>query len=259
MNNREEIRAEMVPIDRIALNPSQPRRRVREEDLRRLARSIEMHGMIHPLVVTPVERGYQLVAGERRLKAAQLAGLREVPAIIRPVSRGQSAVMALVENLQRQNLSYWDEAEGFLRLCTEFHLTQAEIAEQMGMSQSAVANKLRILQLEADIRQQLEEHGLSERHARVLLSLQNAEERRRLVAAMIQERLTVREAEEWIRRRRRDARQIKQVVKDLRIVYNAFEKTFQAVRDAGVAAEMVHHEDENVWEIRVRIAKYQEG
>ncbi|MCY0899666.1 MAG: ParB/RepB/Spo0J family partition protein [Firmicutes bacterium] len=259
MDGREEIRVEMVPIDRIRINPYQPRQRIREEELKRLARSIEIHGVIQPVVVTPVERGYQLVAGERRLRAALLVGLQEIPAVIRSADAKESALVALVENLQRQNLSYWDEAEGFLRLCTEFHLTQADIAEQMGISQSAVANKLRILHLESDIRRQLEEHGLSERHARLLLSLDSVEERRRLVAAMIQERLTVREAEEWIRRQRRDARQVKRVVKDFRIVYNAFEKTLRAVREAGVAAEMVHHEDEDVWEIRVRIAKYREG
>lgn len=253
----------MIPIDRIHVNPYQPRRRITSQELHQLAESIQHHGMLQPIVVCPIERGYQLIAGERRYRAARLAGLVRVPAIVRSADAEDSAVLALVENLHRQSLSYWDEAEGFLRLYTEFHLTQSQIAEQMGISQSAVANKLRILHLDSDLRRMIQEAGLSERHARIVLTVPSASERRELVKLMIEEHWTIRQAEAWIKARTEERtvtrRLPKTVVKDFRIVYNAFKKTLNAVEHTGMAVEMTHTEEPHYWEIRVRIPKNQEG
>ena len=178
MERQAGIAIDMIPIERIAVNPSLPRRRITAQELRPLADSIRVHGLLQPIVVSPIQRGFQLVAGERRYRAAKLAGLARVPAVVRRVQAAGSAVLALVENLHRQSLSHWDAAEGFLRLDTEFHWTQSRIAGQMGVSQSAVANKLRILHLESDIRRQIQDAGLSERHARLLLTLPTAKRRR---------------------------------------------------------------------------------
>nr|WP_243239245.1 ParB/RepB/Spo0J family partition protein [Sulfobacillus harzensis] len=252
----------MVPVDRIQVNPYQPRRQISAKELSQLVESIHNHGVIQPIVVSPVERGYQLIAGERRFRAARMAGLTRIPAVVRRADGETSAVLALVENLHRQSLSYWDEAEGFLRLHTEFHWTQSQIAETMGLSQSAVANKLRLLQLDRDIRRRIQEAGLTERHARVLLSLQADQERRTLLTLMIDNKWTVRQAEEWIAHRARGRNShpaTKAVVKDFRIVYNAFKKTLSAVEEAGMAVEMTQHEDSTGWEIRVRIPKNREG
>lgn len=261
VDSQVEAVVEMVPVDRIQVNPYQPRRHIGAEELRQLVQSIQHHGMIQPVVVIPVDRGYQLIAGERRYRAAKMAGMGRIPAIVRLADRETSAVLALVENLHRQSLSYWDEAEGFLRLHTEFQWTQHQIAETMGLSQSAVANKLRLLQLDSDTRRRIQEAGLSERHARLLLSLEGSE-RRELLALMTEHKWTVRQAEEWVASRDRRTvapRPAKAVVKDFRIVYNAFKKTLNAVEDAGMAVEMTQHEDPQFWEIRVRIPKHQEG
>lgn len=262
MERQAGIAIDMIPIERIAVNPYQPRRRITAQELRPLADSIRVHGLLQPIVVSPIQRGFQLVAGERRYRAAKLAGLARVPAVVRRVQAAGSAVLALVENLHRQSLSYWDAAEGFLRLDTEFHWTQSRIAGQMGVSQSAVANKLRILHLESDIRRQIQDAGLSERHARLLLTLPTAKRRRELLRMMIEDKLTIRQAEEWAKSRSSDtgARRLpKTVVKDFRIVYNAFKETLDTVGTAGMAAEMTHVESDDYWEIRVRIPKNQEG
>lgn len=262
MERQVGVEIDMIPIERIVVNPYQPRKYISGLELKQLADSIRRHGLLQPIVVSPVQRGFQLIAGERRYRAAKMAGLSMVPAVVRKVQAEDGAVLALVENLHRQSLSYWDEAEGFLRLHTEFHLTQSQIAEQMGMSQSAVANKLRILHLESDIRRQIQEAGLSERHARLLLTLPTAKRRRELLQIMVEEKLTIRQAEEWVRNRSSSTgagRLPKTVVKDFRIVYNAFKKTLDTVGTAGMAAEMTHVESDQYWEIRVRIPKNQEG
>lgn len=263
MQNQTQTAVEMIPVNRIHVNPYQPRHNISSQELKRLVESLQHHGMLQPVVVSPIERGYQLIAGERRLRAARMAGFSRIPAVVRHADAEDSAILALVENLHRQSLSYWDEAEGFLRLHTEFHLTQSQIAEQMGISQSAVANKLRILHLESDIRRQIQEAGLSERHARLLLSVSSPHTRRELLALMVAEKWTVRQAEEWIQNQAQErpmARRLpKTVVKDFRIVYNAFRKTLDAVEDIGMAVEMTHSEEPQYWEIRVRIPKNQEG
>lgn len=268
MHPSVETGIQWLATELISVNPYQPRRRIQSEDLVALAESIRVHGIIQPVIVRPLARGYQLVAGERRLKAARLVGLERVPALVRSTSPEDSAVLALVENLQRKDLSYWDEAEGFFRLHHEFGQTQTQIALKMGLGQSTVANRMRILNLEPEIRQTIEDAGLSERHARVLLTLPRADDRRALVGLMVERDLTIREAEAWVAKRRdRDTakplssskRSRRTVVKDFRIVYNAFKKTLATVEDAGMTVEMSHLEDHECWEIRVRIPKNQEG
>ena len=260
MDYRSDVGLEMIPLDRIHVNPYQPRRQISAPELQRLVDSIRVHGILQPLIVCPVTRGYQLIAGERRFRAARLAGMTVIPAVVRPASAEDSAILALVENLHRQSLSYWDEAEGFLRLYQEFHLTQSEIAEEMGVSQSAVANKLRILNLEADLRRKIQEAGLSERHARLLLTLPQGRARRELLEQMIEQHMTIREAEQWMAQRGAKTLDVpKTIVKDFRIVYNAFKKTLQAVENTGMAVEMTQTEHPQYWEIRVRIPKKQEG
>ncbi len=262
MERQVGVEIDMIPLERIMVNPYQPRKRISGQELKQLADSIRRHGLLQPIVVSPIQRGFQFIAGERRYRAAKMAGLSMVPAVVRTAQAEDSAVLAMVENIHRQSLSYWDEAEGFLRLHTEFHWTQSQIAEQMGISQSAVANKLRVLHLESDIRRQIQQSGLSERHARLLLTLPTATLRRELLRVMIAEKLTIRQAEEWVKNRSSDsgARRLpKTVVKDFRIVYNAFKKTLDTVETAGMAAEMTHVESDHYWEIRVRIPKSQEG
>lgn len=253
-----------IGINEVRVNPYQPRRSVQEADLAALAESIRVHGILQPLLVRRAGEKYELIAGERRWRAAQIAGLGSVPVVILDAEARDLAVLALVENLQREELTFWDQAEGFFHLQREFQMSQSEIARVMGLSQSAVANKLRILNLEPGVRARLQTAGLSERHARVLLMLPRAQDRTELCNRMIAEGWTVKEAEAWVKKKlavqegdQGGRRQT--VVKDFRIIYNAFKKTLAAVEKSGMAVEMSHSEAPSFWEIRVRIPKKQEG
>ena len=179
----------------ITLNPYQPRKSFDETRLAELARSVAEHGILQPLIVRPVAGGYELVAGERRLRAAKIAGLEKVPVTIRPFSQRELLEVALIENLQREDLNPLEEAEAYQRLVEEFDYTQEQLAERVGKSRSAVANTLRLLSLHPEVRQELAAGRLSEGHARAILALPF--EKQVLAAKAVQVRgLSVREAEQ---------------------------------------------------------------
>jgi len=185
-------------VEDIVPNPSQPRKYFDPEDLRELADSITRYGVLQPLTVRYGKRRYELVAGERRLRAARLAGLRKVPCIMLDVNMEESTLIALVENLQRRDLDYIEEAEGLSKLIQTFDMSQEEAARRVGKSQSAVANKLRILKLPREMLGRLKEAGLSERHARALLRLGSNRERYEVLEHVILNELTVARTEEYI-------------------------------------------------------------
>ena len=160
-----------IRIENIRPNPYQPRKKFERASLEELCESIKQYGIIQPINVRISGSGYELVAGERRLRAAEMAGLREIPAIILDVSDNDSAIMALIENLQREDLTYFEEAEGYQNLLSEHNLTQEELAEKIGKSQSTIANKIRLLRLSPLIKKILIDNSLTERHARALLKL----------------------------------------------------------------------------------------
>lgn len=159
-----------VPLDQVASNPFQPRKRFDGEQLEELAQSIRTHGVIQPVVVRPVGGGYQLVAGERRFRAAKLAGLTEIPALIRPMSDPDAMEIALVENLQRRDLNPMEESWAYFKLTQELGWTQEALGERVGKSRSHIANYLRLLNLEDAIQQWIAEETLSVAHAKFLLS-----------------------------------------------------------------------------------------
>jgi ParB family chromosome partitioning protein len=177
------------------------RRSFEPEGLEALVASIREHGVLQPVVVRPRDDGFELVAGERRWRAAVAAGLGSIPASVRELSDRDAAVWGMVENLQRADLQFFDEAEGYRRLMDEFRLSQEQVAVQVGRSQPAIANKLRLLRLEGLVRQRVIESGLSERHARVLLRLEGLEARLGAVAAFREGGFSVRQAEAWVARR----------------------------------------------------------
>lgn len=170
-------RIRLLPVDKIAPNPRQPRRRFEEQPLRELADSIRQHGVLQPLTVQRTPEGYVLVAGERRLRAAAMAGLTHVPCILVRATEEDSALLALIENLQRCDLHYLEEAAAIARLITTYGLSQEEAARRLGRSQPAVANKLRLLRLSPECCDLLRRYGLTERHARALLRLEDEEDR----------------------------------------------------------------------------------
>jgi ParB family chromosome partitioning protein len=190
-----------IPISRIKGNPYQPRQRVEQRALEELAASIAQHGVLQPVLVTEILDGYQLVAGERRVRAAQLAGLDHVPAVVRQMAARDQLAIALVENIQRADLNAIEEAHAFRQLADEFELTQDEIASRVGKARSTIANTLRLLDLEPSVQDALAEGGLTEGHARALLG-SPATVQRQLAEAVQARGLSVRQTEELVRRLR---------------------------------------------------------
>lgn len=195
LTNRTE-----VPIDRISPNPFQPRKTFETESLRELAESIANHGVLQPLLVREKDGFYQLIAGERRLRASKLAGLKVVPVIIKDFDDRTIMEIALVENLQREDLNPIEEAEAYRRLIQEFELTQEEIARTIGKSRSAVANTLRLLNLPEKIRAILAEDKISMGHARSMLALDSSETQEAVCREVIDQNLSVRETERLVKK-----------------------------------------------------------
>jgi len=182
-----------IHIEDIIPNRFQPRLNFDEQALKELSDSIKEHGIIQPLVLRKLGNKYEIIAGERRYKAAQMAGLQTVPAVIANIDDNTSAEVALVENVQRKDLTSIEEARSYKNLLDKGYLTQEQLAKKMGLSQPAIANKLRLLNLDEEVQQALLEEKISERHARTLLSLKSKEEQREWLHRIINERLTVRQ------------------------------------------------------------------
>lgn len=184
-----------VPLHKITPNPEQPRVQFDKEKLAELAQSIQEHGILQPLIVTRKGENYELIAGERRLQASKLAGLSEVPVIIRDADERMKLELAIIENTQRHNLNPIEEAKAYLRLMEEYGLHQEEVAKKMGKSRSVVANTVRLLHLPVEIQRAVIEEKISEGHAKALLAIENPEKQRALFDMIIKSGLTVRETE----------------------------------------------------------------
>lgn len=266
---KEEIK--MISTDKILPNPYQPRADFNEKELKELARSIEAHGMIQPLtVMQDDDGGYQLIAGERRLRAAKLLGQDKIPAVIREFSDQEMAEIALIENLQRKDLHFLEEARAYKTLLNRFSLTQQELAESLGRSQSTVANKLRLLNLPENVREKVINEGLAERQARSLLKLQTLEEMLAAAVRIGEEDLTVRETESLVERmfagsmsspeeEEKGARNrgIRAACDDVRLYINSLEKTLEEIESSGGRIEVERLEKEEEIEFRIRLKKSQ--
>ena len=194
----ETGRVMFLPARAIRPNPSQPRKVFREEALAELADSIRQHGILQPLSVRRVGAGYELIAGERRLRAAQMAGLSEIPCIVMNMDDRESGMAALVENLQRQDLDFVEEARGISDLMSQWSMSQEQAARLLGKSQSAIANKLRLLRHSPQVLQALRESGLTERHGRALLKLPTEEGKLAAIAVISTQGMSVARTEKYI-------------------------------------------------------------
>ncbi len=194
----ETGRVVFLPAKAITPNPSQPRKLFREEAIRELSESIRRHGILQPLSVRRVETGNELIAGERRLRAGIQAGLTEIPCIVMRMTDQESAMTALVENLQRQDLDFIEEAKGIDTLIRQFTMSQEQVAHLLGKSQSAVANKLRLLRHSEKVLDALRQGDLSERHARALLKLSTEYEKLQAIATIVRQNMSVARAEQYI-------------------------------------------------------------
>jgi ParB family transcriptional regulator, chromosome partitioning protein len=188
-----------ISVDRIAPNPYQPRKEFIKSNLEELSASIKQYGVLQPINVRSIgDDFYELISGERRLRASKLAGLNEIPAVINAVVEHDSAIIALIENLQREDLNFIEEAEGYFNLINDHGLTQDELAQKVGKKQSTVANKLRILKLPQIVKVAILENGLTERHARALLKLQDEALQNKALKTILKKQLNVKKTEEMI-------------------------------------------------------------
>ena len=258
----ENGRVLYLPVERLRPNPSQPRKIFDPEGLRELAASIEQYGVLQPLTVRRRENGYELVAGERRLRAAKLAGCAEVPCIVLSVDEEQSGMVALVENLQRRDLDYIEEAQGLARLMRLYHLSQEQAAARVGKSQSAVANKLRLLRHSPQVLDKLRENHLSERHARALLRLPTDEERLEVLGVIVKQQLNVAKTEAYIeayleKKRTQEPKKgmRKLIVRDVRLFLNSVNHSLELVRGAGIDASAQREETDTEIVLTIRLPK----
>jgi ParB family chromosome partitioning protein len=189
-----------LPISAIRHNPFQPRKGVEQANLAELAASIAEHGVLQPILVTHSAEGYQLIAGERRLRAAQMAGLERIPALVRSADEGAQLAWALIENLQRSDLNALEEAQAFRRLVDEFGLSHEDVGARVGRSRSAVANTLRLLDLDERVQAALTAGQITEGHARALAGLSDAAQQAKALSAVVSTGLSVRQTEELVRR-----------------------------------------------------------
>jgi ParB family chromosome partitioning protein len=260
--NRDEVRE--IPLSSIRANPFQSRREFGEEELAELAASIEAYGVLQPVIVRPVRGGFELIAGERRVRACRLLGRETVPALVREMSDEDVALLALLENLQRQDLSFWEEAEAYARLLGEFGLTQEELARRLGKSQSTIANKLRLLRLPDSIRNHISREILTERHARALLRLPDAASQEKVAKRIVAGRLTVQETEELIakilgeNREKEHGPRVVRVYKDIRLFLNSVKRAAAELEKAGLEVAVSSTETEAGWEVRIVIPRAQE-
>jgi len=261
----EDIRN--VSMERVQNNPYQPRVIFEEEKIKELAQSIKTYGLLQPIILTPEKDGYYIVAGERRFLACEMLGWSEIPAIVRDYQGSSLAAVALIENLQRENLNFMEEAHGYKRLMEEFNLTQEVLAQRLGKSQSTIANKLRLLKLPLEVKDILRKGNLTERHARALLKLETAEKQLEVVEIILELDLNVKEAEELIQKICQDgvkspkntATQRKVIIKDLRIFLNTIRQALGIIRKAGIKPSVEEIEQEKFWEIRIRLPKDQQN
>lgn len=266
---REEVVS--LPLAEIAPNPFQPRREFSQEQLQELAVSIQEHGVLHPVVVRPKGDGFELVVGERRYRACQMLGWERIPAIVRELNDVEVAEIALIENLQREGLNFFEEAEGYKRLLEEFGLTQEELAKKLGKSQSAVANKLRLLRFEPPVREVISREMLSERHARALLKVEGVEKQLEVLRQIIERDLNVRETELLIeailsgnarvdnKKDKRRTQSMKGVYKDYRLLRNSVKKLVDQMNADGAKVEFEEVEEGTFVEMRIRIHHQDKG
>ena len=253
----EKLTVQSIEIDKIRPNPYQPRVTFDNAALKELTASIAEHGVLQPITVRRLGNSYELIAGERRLRASQQAGFSTIPAIIVEASDEKSSVLAMIENIQRQNLNYFEEAQGYQNLAEDYNLRQEEIARMMGKSQSAVANKLRLLKLPLAVRRALIENDLSERHARALLRLNDEADRINVTNYIIEHELNVSRTEEYIDEflkakenpqpvvEPESGKHVVRLFKDVRFFLNTLNRAVGVMVDAGIGATVKQQESDD--------------
>lgn len=258
-NRQNQSKIHYIETEKITPTKYQPRKEFGDKALLELSQSIRTHGVLQPLIVRHQGEGYLLIAGERRLRAAMLAGLDRVPCIITERDEKSCAEISLIENIQRQNLSFFEEAAALRRLIDEFSLTQAQLAERLGKTQSSIANKLRILKLPAAAQMIISTNNLSERHARELLRLENNNQIFIALDKIIKRRLNVAQTEALIAKmvtsEKSDKHMVKAGVRDVRIFVNTINRAVGMIKKAGIKPITTLGERDGFVEYTIKIPK----
>lgn len=254
----ESTRVQFLPIDHIRPNPGQPRKYFSPEGLQELSASISAHGILQPLSVRRVEDGYELISGERRLRAAQLAGLTEVPCLIITADETRSSLLALIENVQRRDLDFLEEALAIQALLDATCLSQEALAKQLGKAQSSLANKLRLLKLPTEVLELLRRKGFTERHARALLRLPDPEAQRGAAQYIVEHDLTVAKTEAHVDSLLHPIPKRSKptfLLKDVRFFLNTVTRGLSLMQSAGVNAAYDRQDLEHEILLTIRIPR----
>lgn len=248
-----------IDIKQIVPNPHQPRKHFPDSEIATLADSIAQNGILQPLSVRRYKDKFELIAGERRLRAAKLSGLTVVPCIVHDISDRNSAILALVENIQRQDLSFFEEAVAIEKLIMYYGMTQEDAAAKLGKAQSTIANKLRLLRLTPEERDLIMKFNLTERHARALLKLASPEERLIVLDKIIKHNLNVEKSEKLIedfiglQKERASYKKRSKVFQNVKLFVNTINKAVETMQAAGISADSRKIQNEDYIEYRVRI------
>lgn len=249
-----------IDVNQIIANPYQPRTIFDKDALNELSQSIRENGIIQPMVVRPSLTGkYEIVAGERRFKAACLAGMQKVPCIVQDYSDEKSAEIALIENVQRENLTAIEEAEAYRALIELTGLTQAQLAIRVGKTQSTIANKLRLLKLPDDVKDAIRDRKLTERHARALLSIDNEQDMQDVIKNVVDGSLTVKETEKLVQTKVKAKKakiKTKVLTPNVRIALNTVRQAVNMIRQSGIDVEVLEDDGDEDYLITLKVAKH---
>lgn len=246
-----------IDINQIVANEKQPRTHFENEKIHELSVSIQQNGLLQPIVVRPYEGKYQIVVGERRYRACKLAGLEEVPCMVQEYDENQTATAALVENIQRENLSPIEEALAYQQLLDTQNITQEQLSEKVGKKQSTIANKLRLLQLPMTVQEAVRRRDITERHARALLKLDTTAKQNNMLREIMAKKLNVEQTEEKIKNKitpKKPKPKIKSISQNLKIAMNTIEQAVSMVQQAGVEVvlDSQETEDEVIYTIKMK-------
>ncbi len=258
------LAVQYIQIDKIRPNPYQPRKSFNQNSLEDLATSIREHGLMQPITLRALGDHFELVAGERRLKASKLLGLEKIPAMVLEMSNQKSAILALIENLQREDLSFIEESKAYQHIMQDHGLTQQELAQSIGKNQSTVANKLRLLKLPDTVIKKVVKNNLSERHARALLKLPDEKMQLKAVNHVISQDLNVKKAEAMIDKllisssqenkiKKQKDQKMKRFLQDIRLFTNTITQAVDIIQQSGVDAKYTMEEKSDSYEIKIKI------
>ncbi len=261
---QENLEIKYIQVDKIRPNPYQPRKFFEQSALEELASSIREHGLIQPITVRVIGDAYQLIAGERRLKASRLIGLEKIPSVITEVSNQDSAVLALIENLQRKDLNFIEESQAYYDIMKDHGYTQQQLAKSIGKNQSTVANKLRLLKLPSEAVKMILDHNLSERHARALLRLPDKKTQLKALKLIIDKDLNVKRTEEMIEKilisftqedkvKKEENKKIRRFLNDIRLFTNTITQAVDIIQQSGIDAKYTMKEKPDGYEIKIKI------